>query len=161
MPRIYSSAPPKERFWKHVDKNGPVPPLHPELGNCWLWIGSLDPQGYGHFWSGDRTPAGNPKFIYAHIFAFGQSVPQGMEVSHLCEIEACCRKPHLQMMTHRENVRYGHGVMARKAAQTHCIHGHPFDDANTMIDPNSTRHCRQCGRERSAKQREQIRHEHK
>jgi len=45
MPRIYTTTPPEERFWKHVDKNGPIPPLHPELGNCWLWMGSFEGEG--------------------------------------------------------------------------------------------------------------------
>jgi hypothetical protein len=28
------------RFWKEVNKNGPVPPLRPELGPCWLHEGT-------------------------------------------------------------------------------------------------------------------------
>jgi HNH endonuclease len=28
------------RFWKKVNKNGPVPPLRPELGPCWLHEGT-------------------------------------------------------------------------------------------------------------------------
>jgi hypothetical protein len=30
--------------------------------------------------------------------------------------------------------------------RTHCVQGHPFDEANTYIDPASRRHCRECGR---------------
>lgn len=26
-----------DRFWSHVDPNGPVPEACPELGQCWLW----------------------------------------------------------------------------------------------------------------------------
>lgn len=151
MPRIYVTTPPAQRFWKHVDKNGPVPPLHPSLGNCWLWTGSLDPQGYGHFWDGRRTAVGNPKPIYAHRFAFDGVIPPNMEVNHLCEVRACCRPSHLDLATRMANARYGNSKIAKKAAQTHCIHGHPFNEANTCIDPNGTRHCRQCSRDRSAK----------
>ena len=145
MPRIYITTPPETRFWRHVNKDGPIPPLHPELGNCWLWVGSLDPQGYGHFYSGNRTTAGNPKFIYAHIFAFGESVPKGIEISHLCEVENCVRRTHLSAVTHRQNVRYGNGVIARKARQTHCKRGHPFDAKNTYIQRKTgTRQCKAC-----------------
>jgi hypothetical protein len=35
-----------ERFWKKVDKNGPVPAHRPELGPCWLWTGALVGRGY-------------------------------------------------------------------------------------------------------------------
>lgn len=30
---------------------------------------------------------------------------------------------------------------------TACIHGHPFDDANTVVDGNGHRHCRACRRD--------------
>lgn len=26
-----------ESFWAKVDKNGPAPANHPELGPCWTW----------------------------------------------------------------------------------------------------------------------------
>lgn len=45
--------------------------------------------------------------------------------------------------------RYSKG----KAAQTHCIHGHLFDEANTKIRSNGTRECRQCSSRRSAHRR--------
>lgn len=140
MPRIYTSTAPEERFWRHVNKDGPIPPLHPELGNCWLWVGSLDPQGYGHFWDGARL-------TYAHRFAFGE-IPSGMEINHLCEVENCCRKSHLSLATRMENARYGNSMIALKAAQTHCIRGHLYDAANTRIRPNGTRMCKACERVR-------------
>lgn len=142
MPRIFVRTPIEERFWRHVNKDGPVPPLHPELGNCWLWTGSLDPPGYGHLYSGNRTAAGNPKFIYAHRFAYGD-IPDGMEVNHLCEVEACCRRSHLEAVPHFTNMHYS-GPAKRRAAQTHCIRGHPFVAANTYIRPNGTRQCLAC-----------------
>lgn len=30
-----------ERFWKYVNKNGPVPDHMPHLGNCWVWTGAI------------------------------------------------------------------------------------------------------------------------
>ena len=27
----------EERFWRKVDKNGPIPEHRPELGPCWVW----------------------------------------------------------------------------------------------------------------------------
>lgn len=142
MPRTYTVTSPEERFWRHVNKDGPIPHAHPELGNCWLWIGSLDPQGYGHFWDGTRL-------TYSHRFAFGETT-KGLEVSHLCEVENCVRRTHLLETTHKQNVRYGNGIMAAKAAQTHCKRGHAFDEANTYIASNGTRHCKAC---RAAKAR--------
>ncbi len=140
MPRVYITTPPEVRFWRHVDKDGPIPPLHPDMDNCWLWVGSLDPQGYGHFWDGIRL-------TYSHRFAFGD-VPPGMEINHLCEVENCCRRSHLEAVPHMTNMRYS-GPAARKAAQTHCIRGHLFDELNTFISKNGTRHCKACSNARA------------
>ena len=144
MARIYITTPPETRFWRHVNKDGPTPPLHPELGKCWLWVGSLDPAGYGHFWDGIRL-------TYAHRFAFGETF-KGIEVSHLCEVENCVRRSHLAARTHQENVRYGNGIVAQKAKQTHCKRGHLFDEANTYIQMrgiSAMRQCKKCNQLRS------------
>jgi hypothetical protein len=40
------------RFWRKVNKNGPLPEARPELGPCWLWIGAVQQGGgYGMFWN--------------------------------------------------------------------------------------------------------------
>lgn len=143
MPRTYIVTPPEERFWRHVDKDGPIPEGHPDLGNCWLWVGSCDPNGYGRFWAGDRTPRGNPMAAYAHRFAYG-TIPKELEISHLCEVRTCVRRSHLEATSHKKNVHYGNGYLAKKAAQTHCLRGHPFDEANTYIRKNGTRMCKAC-----------------
>lgn len=91
--------PPEERFWEHVNKNGPIPEKHPELGNCWLWTASCIPQGYGRF-------KFNGKMGYAHRFILG-NIPNDMEVNHLCEIKNCVRLSHLEITTRSANVQYG------------------------------------------------------
>jgi hypothetical protein len=37
-----------------------------------------------------------------------------------------------------------HHAKSAKAQQTHCVHGHPFDDKNTVRRRNGTRGCRAC-----------------
>ena len=37
------------RFWAKVNKDGPIPAHHPELGPCWIWTAATDPKGYGRF----------------------------------------------------------------------------------------------------------------
>jgi hypothetical protein len=65
-----------------------------------------------------------------------------------CPHRACCNPAHLDPKTQQENTLRGchanNGI--RKREQTHCIAGHPFDEANTYIRPNGTRVCRECGR---------------
>jgi len=36
-----------ERFWRRVDKGGPLHPYEPALGPCWLWTTVKDRDGYG------------------------------------------------------------------------------------------------------------------
>ncbi len=41
-----------------------------------------------------------------------------------------------------------------KAAQTACVNGHAFDEANTGRKPNGTRFCRECRRAHDRKRRD-------
>ena len=145
MPRTYTITPPEERFWRHVNKDGPIPEAHPELGPCWLWTGAKGPGGYGHFWSGRRSLAGHPLQEYPHRFVYGD-VPAGLEVSHLCEVELCVRRSHLLATTHKHNVRYGSGKIAQMARSGECRRGHPFTADNAYLRKNGTRQCRTCSK---------------
>jgi hypothetical protein len=142
--RIYVRGTPTERFWAHVDKDGPPPDHNPSLGGCWLWVGYTR-NGYGRFWDGERL-------VEAHIWAFGE-VPDGLELDHLCRVRHCVRSSHLEPVTHSENTRRGtgwHFVAARARAKTHCPKGHPYDDRNTRVRVGKNgvvmRSCRECAR---------------
>jgi hypothetical protein len=50
-----------ERFWKKVDKEGPI--LRVELGRCWVWTGTRSSNGYGRFGFSDQEH-------YAHRIAW-------------------------------------------------------------------------------------------
>src|SRR5580704_1050029 len=52
-----------ERFWRSVDKDGPVPAHVPDIGPCWQWVLSVDRKGYGQI--GDAG-----KLKRAHRVAF-------------------------------------------------------------------------------------------
>ncbi len=41
----------------------------------------------------------------------------------------------------------------RNKNKTHCVNGHPFDDANTYITKKGQRHCRACARDRATERR--------
>ncbi|MFB8182631.1 HNH endonuclease signature motif containing protein [Streptomyces sp. NPDC055966] len=134
---------PQERFWSRVDKNGPIPEHCPELGPCWVWTGGLA-EGYGAFWLDGRQERAH---IVAYTWAKGE-IAEGHERDHLCRNRACVRPDHLEAVEHWTNVARGispHGV---NAAKTHCNQGHPFDTANTYINPKGARVCRACARAR-------------
>jgi hypothetical protein len=129
-----------ERFWEKVNKDGPIPEHAPLLGQCWMWMASLDAYGYGQF-----------KPTKAHRFAYEQIVgPIGdLSIDHLCRVRACVNPAHMEPVTRGENVLRGEGVAAQYARRTHCKYGHAFDLLNTHINKQGTRLCRACNRRRA------------
>lgn len=122
---------PQQRF---DEKHIPVP----ESG-CWLWIGAINPGGYGQFWF-------NGKLIQAHLFSYEQKhgqIPDGLEPDHLCRVHGCVNPDHLEAVTHQENCARGDaGEHHRK--KTHCPQGHPYNGENLYINPDGRRECRIC-----------------
>ena len=136
----------EQRFWLKVDKNGPPPVYRPDLGPCWLWLGTLT-KGYGHFRVGSRLR-------YAHRVAYELCVgpiQQDLQSDHLCRVSRCVNPNHLEPVTSAENCRRGLGPSAsgsRMLAKTHCPQGHPYAGENLYARPNGARVCRACNRER-------------
>ncbi len=58
---------------------------------------------------------------------------RGYAAAHHYDVEPVCTTCHAKRDSSRK-------------AQTHCVHGHAFDEANTITAPNGTRHCRECRR---------------
>jgi len=132
------SVPADVRFWRFVDKAGPLPASNPTLGNCWIWTGATSKTGYGYF------GIAKGQMSLAHRFAVGDRAI-GMEVDHLCYVRNCVRPEHLDVVSHADNVArqrsYGTGL------KSECIHGHPFDEQNTRVLKNGARACRTCTRD--------------
>lgn len=141
-----------DRFWSHVDPNGPIPAACPELGPCWLWTGRLNHIGYGRFFLTSDTPrlsAPPHRWLYEQLT--DEPFPEGQEPDHLCFNRGCVNPAHLEPVTHRENVLRGTSFMATKAAQTECVNGHPFTEENIYRRPGQPgwRACRACLRDRA------------
>ena len=139
----------EQRFWEKV---GP----HTDPNVCWLWRASVvtgttqkNPLPYGYFRVGNKT-------VLAHRFSYEMhyhvTIPKGMTIDHVkargCTSTLCVNPRHLEVVTSRVNTLRGNTLTAAKAAQTYCVHGHPFNEENTGVRSYGGRYCRVCHRER-------------
>ena len=128
-----------ERVWAKVEvlNNG-----------CWEWTAHRNHDGYGRIGVGSRSD-GTRRLVYLHRWVYEQMVgpvPDGLEIDHLCRNRACIRLEHLDVVTHRENMRRG-----IQAQQTHCLRGHEYSEENTYWRNGNQRSCRECTRRRCGK----------
>lgn len=81
----------KAKFWSKVDRSG----------DCWLWTGSHNSNGYGTFYLGGRN-------ILAHRVAYqlaNGSIVDDLLVCHRCDNPPCCNPNHLFLGTNGDNIR--------------------------------------------------------
>jgi len=120
------------RFWEKVELSD---------DGCWLWTGTVNGWGYGHFYAGNRN-----RPVRAHVWFWellnGPLRPQ-LELDHLCKVRNCVNPAHLEPVPHRINVLRGTSPSAIEARQTHCKNGHEFTIENTQYDQGKRR-CRTC-----------------
>ncbi len=116
---------------------------------CWEWRGSTDRSGYGRL-------SVNGRMRSTHRLAYEALGPEpltdGLVLHHDCRNRRCWNPEHLQQVTSRENTLLGDGPTARHARATRCPQNHPYDETNTRRS-RGRRHCRQCHRDRLARNR--------
>lgn len=121
-------------------------------GECWIWQGGkAGGLGYGKFTDDERRSVRAHRWSYEHFIG---PIPDGLVIDHLCHKPACVNPAHLEAVTQWENLMRSDTLQARNAAKTHCVRGHPFDDANTrpvLRDGRVYRACRACARFHAAK----------
>lgn len=155
LKKIDPVAATESRIWSRVDKQGPVPDSRPELGPCWLWVGTVNAGGYGQvsFTSQCRL---------AHRVVYERTVgpiPDGLQLDHLCRVRRCVNPDHLEPVTNRENGIRGEGLPGQNVRKTHCPAGHPYDAENLSLYDRggNARYCKTCGTERSKRYQQEER----
>lgn len=117
-------------FWAKVDKTTPT--------GCWEWTAYRLPTGYG------RYTVRRPLMVLAHRYAYTLligSIPDELELDHLCLNKGCVNPSHLEPVTHQENMRRYH---SHRIPPTHCKRGHPFEGSNLIIQSTGRRGCKTC-----------------
>ena len=84
--------------------------VHNATTGCIEWMGAVNQGGYGLIGC-------EGSLVVAHRVSWelsGKTVPLGLELDHLCVNPRCCNVEHLELVTHRENMRRAY---SRRAAQ--------------------------------------------
>lgn len=134
--------PPEIRFWSKVEFTE----------TCWLWKNGTR-NGYGAF--SPRHGQSRYAHRWAYEFCVG-SIPEGLDLDHLCRVTRCVRPDHLEPVTRRINVLRGQTVVAVNAAKTHCSKGHDYTPENTNVI-RGHRKCRTCNRMAATERRHRAR----
>lgn len=81
---------PEERLWSRIAKSD----------GCWEWTGHLNDQGYGYIrWEGREQPA--HRVVLS--LSTRSTIPNNLQVDHLCRNRRCCNPSHLEVVTPAEN----------------------------------------------------------
>ena len=128
MPNSYTIAQnPLAHFFTHVRFDG----------DCWLWIGDIDRDGYGRVGTASRTRRAH-RWLYERLVC---PVPRELTLDHLCRVKNCVNVfDHLEPVTVAVNILRGtrHGTL-------YCPRNHLYDEENTYRNVNTgKRTCRAC-----------------
>jgi len=121
----------EQRFWSKVSRKSE--------DECWPWLGGKS-HGYGRFYI--RHGVGKQ----AHRVAYGLlvgSIPNGLDLDHLCRECGCVNPRHLEPVTRRENLIRGVGIPAINIRKLFCPRGH-FLDQIVSDKGYIKRRCRRC-----------------
>jgi hypothetical protein len=93
-------------------------------GDCILWTGYLDKDGYGQFYFKQKNRRAHR---VAYYFIHGD-IQKGMVIDHTCKNRNCVNPEHLRVVSNYENtITNSLSVGAINKAKVTCKNGHLFD----------------------------------
>lgn len=116
---------------------------------CWNWTAYIHyNNGYGYVSFQGRWQSVH-RVVYENL---KESIPEGLQLDHLCRNRKCANPEHLEPVTQKENINRGltgyNSLLAEKERQkTHCPHGHEYTEENTIYykyNKSIKRRCRAC-----------------
>ncbi len=128
------SIPIEIRFWKKVNKNGPIPDCQPSLGRCWIWTAALFKSGYGAIRYNGQTTCAHVISLVLH----NRTIPKKHDVHHLCHTKRCVNPSHIKPLTRKKHAREH-----PKKLKSFCKRGHPRVPGNLYYYSSGSA-CRIC-----------------
>jgi hypothetical protein len=80
-------------------------------GDCWVWIGEINPKGYGRM--SLRRPNGKFTSTGAHRVSwlvYRGWLPDELQIDHLCFRRSCINPEHLDVVTFEVNIERRLGI---------------------------------------------------
>ncbi len=74
-----------------------------DRNGCWLWDGYLSPGGYGIIYVKYERHMVHRLSYEIHV----GSIPEGLDIDHLCRVRRCFNPEHLEPTTRQENLWRG------------------------------------------------------
>jgi len=75
--------------------------IEPALGDCWVWCGKFNRNGYGRLANGRVAHRGMWEA------STGKPIPDGLLLDHKCRVRACINPAHAEPVTHQVNTLRG------------------------------------------------------
>lgn len=100
------ACPETERFWRYVNKSGPI--AREGLSPCWLWTAAVTTSGYGVIGRMGGKGRGNVRahrLSYCIAHGLDESMLGKQMVLHACDNRQCVNPDHLSLGDVRKNAR--------------------------------------------------------
>lgn len=111
-----------------------------KVGDCHLWQGPLDKDGYGTFYFRRK----NRRAHRVAWYLLHGEVGSEMVINHTCRNRNCVNPQHLQRITATENaLKDSSSICYVNSQKTHCPRGHEYDGVY-----KNQRICKTCEREK-------------
>lgn len=111
---------------------------------CWIWAAAINEFGYGV-----AFPKAEGRTRLAHRVTYQMlngTIPEGLQIDHLCRIRNCVNPSHMELVTPRENTLRGAVACGPlRERKKFCSKGHPRLHFN--YGGRETFSCKECPRE--------------
>ena len=103
---------------KYVDPDEAVRNRVEQVGECLIWTGHINQDGYPRMNIGGRL-----FMVYRYVWERSKGpIPEDLEVNHTCFNRACIKLDHLELVTKAQNAQYRRGAQPNSKSGIRNVH---------------------------------------